>query len=193
MPLRGRKRYLVAIATFLFVALFGMEAYQIASDHHQSPAESDIEQLTENDCGVVLTGGPGRIREAIEILAQKKIKKLVISGVYKEAQLAEIFPALPFYPEINPGDIILEKRSESTYGNAVQSLAVVQTLQCKSILLITSQLHMHRSHKIFQTIYPDSITVKKFYVYHQKKDPSETDLLIETVKSVFYIVFGRVL
>ena len=193
MRLRGRKRYLILLATFLVVGLFAYEAYQITSDHQEGPAESEIDQLVETDCGVVLTGGPGRIREAIEILAQKKIKKLIISGVYKEAQLAEIFPPLPFYPEINPADIILEKRSESTFGNAVQSLAVVQTLQCKSILLITSQLHMHRAHKIFQTIYPDSVAIKKFYVYHQKKDPSEIDLMIETVKAVFYIVFGRVL
>ena len=193
MRLRGRKRYLIATLIFFTLALFGYEAWQIANDFPVNPAEAETDQLIEMDCGVVLTGGPGRIREAFEILGQKKIRKLIISGVYKEAQLSEIFPPLPFYPEINPGDVILEKRSESTFGNAVQSLAVVQTLQCKNILLITSQMHMHRSYKIFKTIYPASIPIQKFYVYHLRKDPSEMDLLLETIKSVFYMVFSRVL
>ncbi len=193
MRLRNRRRSILAIALLTILALFGFEAYQITTDHPVYASEGDLDQLTEMDCGVVLTGGPGRIREAFEIMGQKKIKKLIISGVYKEAQLSEIFPPLPFYPEINVADVILEKRSESTFGNAVQSLAVVQTLQCKNILLITSQLHMHRAYKIFKTIYPANFPIKKFYVSHLRKDPSEMDLVIETIKSVFYIVFGRVL
>lgn len=193
MRLPGRKRFFLTFGVVLGLGLLGYEGYQINSDHPANLEENEIDQLEIQDCGVVLTGGPGRIREAFEILVQKKIKKLIISGVYKEAQLAEIFPQLPFYPEIDSSDVILEKRSESTFGNAVQSLAVVKTLQCKSILLITSQMHMHRAYKIFQTIFPSSIPIKKYYVYHQKKDPSEVDLVIETIKSVFYLVFGRVL
>lgn len=187
-----RKRFLFSAFAGFFFALLVYEAYRITSDQPARIDEYEIDQLPVLDCGVVLTGGPGRIREAIEILVQKKVKKLVISGVYKEAQLAEIFPPLPFYPEINSNDIILEKRSESTYGNAAQSLAIVQTLQCQSVLLITSQMHMRRSYKVFRAFYPDAIQIHKYYVFHQRKDPRELDLLIETVKSVFYLVFGRV-
>lgn len=193
MRLLRRKRFLLSVFVSFFVLLLAYEAYEISSNQPLQASDHEIDQVPEQDCGVVLTGGPRRIREAIEILGQKKIKKLVISGVYKEAQLAEIFPPLPFYPEINPDDIILEKRSESTYGNAVQSLAVVQTLQCRSVLLITSQMHMHRAYKIFRTLYPDQIQINKYFVFYQRKNPSQLDLVIETIKSVFYLVFGRVL
>lgn len=189
MRLLGRKRVFIITGLALISGLFAFENYQIMTDRE----DVLLDHLELMDCGVVLTGGPGRIREALEVLAQKKIKKLVISGVYKDTQLIEIFPSLPFYPEINPNDIVLEKRSESTFGNAVQSLAVVQSLQCRNVLLITSQMHMHRAFKIFKTIYPEHIQIKKYPVYHLKKERNEIDLIIETFKSVFYIVFGRVL
>jgi uncharacterized SAM-binding protein YcdF (DUF218 family) len=193
MRLLGRKRILISIVAICVSALFIYEGYEISADQPLRLEDNEIDQLQVQDCGVVLTGGPGRIREAIEILGQKKIKKLVIAGVYKEAQLAEIFPPLPFYPEVDSNDIILEKRSESTYGNAVQSLALVQTLQCRSILLITSQMHMRRAYKIFRTLYPETIQIQKHYVLYQRKDPRELDLAVETIKSVFYLVFGRVI
>lgn len=193
MLLQGRKSWLLSIVIVCALSLFVYEGYEISADQPVRLEDNEIDQLQVHDCGVVLTGGPGRIREAIEILGQKKIKKLVISGVYKEAQLAEIFPPLPFYPEVDTNDILLEKRSESTYGNAVQSLALVQSLQCRSILLITSQLHMHRSYKIFRALYPESIQIQKHYVLYQRKEPRELDFVLETVKSVFYLVFGRVI
>lgn len=193
MRLLGRKPLFFSTVAILVLGLLVYEAYEISVDLPLRPEDNEIDQLKFQDCGVVLTGGPGRIREAIEILGQKKIKKLIISGVYKEAQLAEIFPPLPFYPEVDSNDIILEKHSESTYGNAVQSLALVQTLQCRSVLLITSQMHMRRSYKIFRAMYPESIQIQKHYVLSQRKDPRELDLVIETIKSVFYLVFGRVL
>lgn len=152
-----------------------------------------LDQLEQIDCGVVLTGAPGRIRESFEILAQKKIRKLIVSGVYKETQLHEIFPHLPFYPEVHPEDIILEKVSGSTYGNAVQSLALVKTLGCRDILLITSRLHMYRSHKLFARLFPESIKIVSYPVSSNAKDYSYLDIFVETIKSMFYSALGLAL
>ncbi len=181
--------------SFIFILVSGL-VYFFAQEMQVVLSTKDVgvvDLIEPYDCGVVLTGSPGRIREAFEILAQKKIKKLIISGVYKEAQLHEIFPHLPFYPEVHPDDIILEKISGSTYGNAVQSLAVVKTLRCQNVLLITSQLHMYRAYRIFRTIYPVSMTIKQYPVSHVAKDYTVIDLSIESFKSLFYTSFGRVL
>jgi len=184
---RSRRFLVVAMGFVIGASSLYYEFYQIVS-----VPESRVRDLNViADCGVVLTGSAGRIREAFEILAQKRIKKLIISGVYKETQLIHLFPHLPYYNEINDDDVILEKKSESTYGNAVQSLALVNALKCREILLITSQLHMFRAHRIFQDVFPESVQIIPIAVSN-RKDFTVFDYLLETVKSSFYWVLGLV-
>ncbi len=111
------------------------------------------------DCGVVLTGAAGRIREGIAILSQKQIKKLIISGVHQHSTLSDMFPEILFYPEIKLENVILERRSNSTAGNAQQSLTIVEALQCQSVLLITSDYHMFRALKTFAQVFPPAIQI----------------------------------
>lgn len=148
---------------------------------------SDFNKITSADCGVVLTGSAGRIREAFEVLAQKKINKLIVSGVYKDTKLREIFPHLDYYPEINVQDIVLEKISGSTYENAIQSLQVAETLKCKSVLLMTSQLHMYRAYRVFKNHFPSGIEIMTYAVVPSTgKDDSFVDIWIESFKALFY-------
>lgn len=147
-----------------------------------------MELSQKSDCGVVLTGAPGRVREAFDVLALKKIDKLIISGVYKDAQLHEIFPYLSEYPDIKSDQIILEKISGSTYQNAIQSLVMVQELKCKNILLMTSQLHMHRAYKTFQNTFPVDIEIRKYSILNSAKEVSESTIFFESFKSLFYLV-----
>lgn len=176
-----------------FMAI-GLLIYQVSRSILVEPttlwSASLKNQLPEADCGVVLTGATGRVREAFEYLAQKKIKKLIVSGVYKEARLIEVFPYLPYYNEINSNDIVLEKRSETTFGNAQQSLNLVEGLRCRDIVLITSQLHMRRAYSIFRATFPDNINIKKLTLPNAKNEQDTIDFLIELVKSFFYLVLS---
>ena len=159
----------------------------------QTPPSGTIDSLAKADCGVVLTGSAGRIREAFEILNLRKINKLVISGVYKGTQLHEIFPQLPFYPDVKPENIVLEKISGSTYQNAIQSLQVIQILKCKNILLITSQLHMYRARKTFTAVFPDEIELRTYSTVNPVKEDSELTVLFEAIKSLFYSITPHIL
>lgn len=190
MKIFKQKKFLIFVGFCTFFYFFVDECNSILSEKSDYTV---IDSLPQLDCGVVLTGGVGRIRESFEILAQKKIKKLVISGVYKETQLREIFPQLPFYPEINTENIILEKKSESTFGNAIQSLALIKNLKCKNLLLITSELHMYRAYKIFRYYFPNSVEITKYAVAGAQKENKYFDIALEGFKSVFYSAFGRAL
>lgn len=149
-------------------------------------------QAPEADCAVVLTGAPGRIREGFELLQQKRIKKLIVSGVFKEATYTEVFPYWPYYNEINPDDVILEKRSQTTFGNAHQSVVLVESLKCQDVLLVTSQLHMARAYSIFRDVFPNTIDIKKLTLANARSEQSIFDFALELVKSLFYTVFGLV-
>lgn len=149
-------------------------------------------QVEDADCAVVLTGAPGRVREGFELLQQKRIKKLIISGVFKEATYTEVFPYWPYYNEINPDDVILEKRSQTTFGNAHQSVVLVESLRCQDVFLVTSQLHMARAYSIFRDVFPNTIEIKKFTLANSRSEQSIFDFAVELVKSLFYTVFGLV-
>ncbi len=173
----------LALYFTVFIAVFLNEKAKVINFPDPLPV---LDSLPVTDCGVVLTGAPGRIREAFEVFAQKKFKKLIISGVYKDTQLHEIFPHLPFYPEVNEGDVILEKISGSTYANANQSLLVAETLKCKSILLMTSEIHMYRAFSTFKAVFPETIRIEKYHIGSVGRDIRIFDVYFETFKTVFY-------
>ena len=138
------------------------------------------------DCAVVLTGGPGRIREGLDLLYNHKVRKLIISGVNANSHLKEIAPNFPFYGDLSEEDIILEKRSETTFGNAVQSLPIVEALQCRDILLVTSRLHMYRSLRTFQAIYPGRIEIIPHSIVGTRYRSNVWEQTVEASKSLFY-------
>lgn len=142
------------------------------------------------DCAVVLTGGSGRIKEGMDLLAQKQVKKLILAGVNPGSSLRLIFPQWPFYGEISEQDVILEKRSQTTYGNAQQALSFVEALHCRDLVLITSHVHMYRAYNTFRSVLPDSIPIYAHAVLSGSLRNSWDDLLIEGIKSLFYSIWA---
>lgn len=138
------------------------------------------------DCALVLTGGPNRVREGFDLLENKKIKKLIVSGVYSNARLREIMPLWPFYKNLDEKDVILERRSETTYGNAQQSLPIIEALNCRDILLVTSSTHMYRALKTFQAHFPSNIQIYPHPVVGVNYYPKFYETALEAIKSFFY-------
>ncbi len=142
------------------------------------------------DCAIVLTGSDGRIQKGLDLLAQKRVKKVIISGVFKGSTFREIFPQWPFYPEISEDDVILEKRSQTTYGNANQSLPLAEALNCRDIVLVTSTLHTRRALRLFKYTFPENTTIYTYSVVSGDYTPDFWPLAIEVIKSLFYSVWA---
>ncbi len=167
------------------IAIFYHEAQKISSFKVNSWSQNQ-----KADCAVALTGGVNRVREGIDVLAQGLVKKLIISGVNPKAQLTEIFPQHYYYGSLNLDDIILDKISKTTYGNAKQSLNLVENLKCRDILLITSYLHMSRSLRTFKAQYPESIEIIPRATVGKSYKPKKQALIYETFKSLFYSLWS---
>ncbi len=142
------------------------------------------------DCAVVLTGSKGRIQKGIDLLWQKRVKKVIISGVYKDSSLIDILPRLSEYVGIDKNDIILEKYSQTTFGNAIQSLALVEAFRCQSIFLVTSRLHMYRAHTIFKQHFPEEISITKYAVHSSSYPQKFWPVFVEVIKSLFYSIWA---
>lgn len=156
-------------------------------------AAEPISAWTEDhraDCAIVLTGGPGRIREGFDLLAQGQVHKLIISGVHPRATLREIFPQWPYYGSLRVEDVVLERRSATTYGNAQQTLPLVEALRCRSLVLVTSHLHMRRAFRTFRQVYPPELLILTRSVSSGAVPPRSSDLSFEVLKSLFYSLWA---
>lgn len=141
----------------------------------------------QGDCAIALTGGAGRTREGLDLLARGQIQKLILAGVHPDAQFEEIFPQWPFY-RVDRRDVVLERRSTTTYGNAHQSLAIAEALGCRSVLLVTSRLHMARAMRVFEEVSAGQFKIYAHAVVSNDLNPEWTEVAIESFKSLFYDV-----
>jgi uncharacterized SAM-binding protein YcdF (DUF218 family) len=155
----------------------------------KTPREAWEEDLTA-DCAVVLTGGPGRVKEGLDLLVRKQVHRVIISGVNPQVTLRDLYPQLALYPQVPEDSIVLERHSETTYGNAQQSLPIVEALQCRDILLVTSYLHMRRAYRTFLANYPEEIKVVPYGIAGSDFPPHYWDLFIEATKSWFYSLWA---
>lgn len=178
------KKTIILVLTVSFFLLVLKERYNVV----ESTPETNFDEVVDADCGVVLTGSSGRLKEAFDIYTKGKLRKLIVSGVYKNTTLKEIFPQVGSLPLEKVEDIILEKISGTTQQNAVQSLQISQLLKCQNILLITSKIHMYRALKTFKNIYPASYDIRIYPVVNPNKAATEYEILYETLKSMFYSV-----
>lgn len=156
----------------------------------QSEAVQSWLKTPTADCAVVLTGGPGRVREGFDLLANQNVKKLVISGVYSNARMREIMPVWSFYGNLNENNVVLDRRSETTFGNAQQSLPIVEALKCRDILLVTSRIHMYRAYRTFRATYPENIYIQKQAIVGGHYEASIWEASFEAVKSLFYSLWA---
>lgn len=151
---------------------------------------SSWEQETDADCALVLTGGPHRIREGLALLARKQVRHLVITGVHPTTELSDLLTPWDFVwgPDLNR--IVLEKRSTTTYGNAQQTLPIVEGLGCQKLELITSELHMYRATKTFAGSFPESIHIEKHPVPPLVQNTSRGEYWTEVMKTMFYAIWA---
>lgn len=177
----------ISLGSVLLLSLIYLSfvSYKHFNTINQYPITAWVEDH-QADCGVVLTGGPNRLGDAFEQLYLKRVKKLIISGVNPTTRLRDIFPEKVFYGDLDDGDIILEKRSLTTYGNAQQALPLIEALNCKDVVLITSKLHMMRAFKTFRKHFPLDIPIYTRSTLGRRYKPHWTRVGVETLKAVFY-------
>lgn len=186
----GYKQWIIFLSLIILV---GGLSLRLLREFKTVQREDEIESWRKDqraDCAVVLTGGAHRVREGIDLLVQKNILKLIISGVHAGATLGDLLPLKMVYGSLHEQDVFLERQSQTTFGNAVQSLPLVEVLRCRQILLVTSQLHMYRALRTFHAVFPSEIQIIPHAVLAGTEPTTFWDVFFESVKSVFYSIWA---
>ncbi len=113
---------------------------------------------------VVLTGGSLRIAYGFELLEKKKAKKMFISGVDKESDMAALLDENQASDIIRmmakSGDTIaLGYEADSTRGNADETARWMKENNLKSMRLVTANYHLPRSLIEFRRTMPGAIII----------------------------------
>ena len=180
------KKLLIPLLIFSVFLIFFVREYELIL---REPIQAWSDDITA-DCAVVLTGGVGRVREGFDLLSRGQIKKLVISGVHRDVQLSELMAFSPFYGNLSEKDVVLDRRSGTTYGNAQQTLPIVEALGCRDVALVTSNLHMFRAYRTFMASYPANIKIYKYSVNTLRSEMGFYEVSTEVLKSLFYALWA---
>jgi uncharacterized SAM-binding protein YcdF (DUF218 family) len=134
----GRATALIALLVMLPLALgFIWFASQISTREVA---------LTRNADGiVVLTGGSSRVNDAFELLASRRGKRLLITGVYPATNQGEISRVLPEYERLFACCVDLDRTAVNTLGNAIGTRRWAEALGFHSLIVVTSGYHMPRA------------------------------------------------
>jgi uncharacterized SAM-binding protein YcdF (DUF218 family) len=94
---------------------------------------------------VALTGGPDRIGDAAELLANGRGKRLLITGVNAATRLEELIKLMPHYERVFTCCTDLDRSALNTIGNATETRRWAREKGFRSLVVVTSRFHMPRA------------------------------------------------
>jgi uncharacterized SAM-binding protein YcdF (DUF218 family) len=104
------------------------------------------------DAAIVLTGGPGRIEHAVDVVKQHEAKRLLVAGVDPSVTKPDLARRIPASGPWLACCIDLGSESVDTRSNAEEAGRWLARHKYKSIRLITSDWHMRRARYEFQKV-----------------------------------------
>ena len=93
----------------------------------------------------MLTGGNSRVTEALELLAARRGKRLLITGVNPGTTTADIAHQIPDYDALFACCVDLDYSAINTFGNALQTRLWAAKHDFGSLIVVTSTYHMPRA------------------------------------------------
>jgi uncharacterized SAM-binding protein YcdF (DUF218 family) len=143
----------------LAILLVGLWAAGLAAFIRRIP--DPAEQVDGRaDAIIVLTGGPERLREGLRLLADNRAPRLFVSGVHRDATLAQLLAFVPEYQADRRAAqamaccVVLGRAAADTAGNARETAVWIGGEHLRSILLVTADYHMPRSLLEFRRALP---------------------------------------
>lgn len=107
------------------------------------------------DAAVVLTGGPGRIEHAIDVLKAHKAKRLLIAGADPSVTKPDLVRRIAGSRKWIACCVDLGSESVDTRSNAEEAGRWLSNHNYKSLRLITSDWHMRRARYEFRKVLGD--------------------------------------
>jgi len=143
-PVAGRLLRFLGRATFV-LCIGGALVLAIGFARFVQSLPTEESKLDRNADGIVaLTGGASRVVDALELLAEKRGQRLLISGANPSTNAKEISRLHPEFAQIVHCCVDFDS-SLNTLGNAVETRSWALRRNVRSLIVVTSGYHMPRA------------------------------------------------
>lgn len=136
-------------AIVIILAILGLAAFW-GIGFYLSPQDN----LKKADAIVVVSGGQTQSRAAkgIELYKEGYAPKIIFSGAALDDGPSNAFAMrdLALSEGVSAKNILIDEKSQNTYENAVNSKTIIDELQAKKIILVTSPYHQRRANQTFE-------------------------------------------
>lgn len=170
----------------LWIIGLGIYLYYVQT---MKPYEGNAEAI------VVLTGGEGRVETGMELLAEGKGQRLLISGVHQNVRLADLTKSK--YQDME-SRIDLGFVAQNTLGNADEIGSWVERNKFESVIVVTANYHMPRALLHLGTqlpnvaLYPYPVKSKAFRYRDWARNKTARHLIIEDYNK-FLLTYPQIL
>lgn len=106
--------------------------------------------LRKADVVVALAGGSERAPYAAELYLKGLAPRVIMTGCGSSAKQMAIAAVVR---GVNPGDIIIEGKAESTYENALYTREIIVAANFRSAIIVTSPYHARRTKLVFDRLF----------------------------------------
>lgn len=138
-------------AIIILLAVLGLTAFW-GIGFYLSPQDN----LQKADTIVVVSGGQTQSRAAkgIELYKEGYAPKIIFSGAALDDGPSNAFAMrdLALSEGVPSKNILIDEKSQNTYENAVNSKTIIDELQAKKIILVTSPYHQRRANQTFEKV-----------------------------------------
>lgn len=130
----------IVLFVILLAFLVGFVAFGEKVTSMQPPAIDE-----PADAIIVLTGGQSRIQAAVDLLKDKRGKRLLISGVHPATNEKALQRATHADQSLFDCCVDLDRSALNTIGNATESERWIRTNNYRRVILVTNNYHIPRS------------------------------------------------
>jgi len=134
----------VALLLLLYLLGFILFSFTLGK-----PASASV---PASDAAVVLTGGSGRIEHAVDVLRDRKAKRLLVAGADPSVTKGDLARRLGGSRRLLRCCIDLGSESVDTRSNAEEAARWIDKHRFRSVRLITSDWHMRRARYEFRRV-----------------------------------------